>query len=151
MPEMYALGAVMSLKNDPGRQAPSDPSSGSADLIAPARTLVGDARETHRPYVADDARTNRERRQVPMDPKQQAGSKGRSLSVKRDELKDGDRLIEMSGGGAVLGRADGIWGCDCSEWTWDCDIGPNGAVWCTKVCVRYDCAPLPSAMGMMRG
>lgn len=86
-----------------------------------------------------------------MDAKQQGDSKRQRLEVRRDALEKGDRLIELEGGQGVLSRVAGMWGCDCTEWTWDCDIGPNGAVWCTKVCVKYECTPMPDVMGTMQG
>lgn len=82
--------------------------------------------------------------------KQQGDSDRERLEIRRDALEKGDRLIELSDGQGVLSRVSGIWGCDCTEWTWDCDIGPNGAVWCTKVCVKYVCAPIPDVMGTMQ-
>jgi hypothetical protein len=71
----------------------------------------------------------------------------RPLKIDRQTLKKGDRFVEMRVGQGVLTRGNGMWGCDCTEWTWDCDFGPNGDVWCTKVCVKYECTPVPSMMG----
>jgi len=76
-------------------------------------------------------------------------AKSKTLRVKRGRLKKGDRLMEFDRGQAVLQRASTEWWCECKEWEWDCDIGPNGDVWCSKVCVLYECR-LGPAIGPAR-
>ena len=67
----------------------------------------------------------------------------KTIEIKRGNLEEGDRLFQTSHHQAVLMRAGGEWWCECKEWEWDCDIGPGGDVWCTKVCVRMECDRLP--------
>ena len=65
--------------------------------------------------------------------------------IKRADLKRGDQVIELDNGQSIVSRAGlGDWWCECTQWHWDCDLGPNGEVWCTKVCVRMDCQRLPA-------
>lgn len=71
-------------------------------------------------------------------------SKSETLEIRRGDLKAGDRLMQYDQHHAVLQRANGEWWCDCTEWEWDCDIGPGGEVWCTKICVAMSCTRGPS-------
>lgn len=74
-------------------------------------------------------------------------AQGKTLEIKRGEMAPGDRLLALGGDQAVLAREAEVWGCDCTEWEWDCEEGPNGTVWCTKVCVKYVCTPVPAFGG----
>jgi hypothetical protein len=77
-------------------------------------------------------------------------TKRKSITVKRGTLKKGDRLMEFDHHRALLVREQGEWWCECKEWEWDCDIGPNGDVWCVQKCVRYECVPGPTNIGPAR-
>ena len=67
------------------------------------------------------------------------------VEIKRGALQKGDRFTEIGANNAVLQRMRGEWWCVCKEKHWDCDIGPNGDVWCTEKCVRYECTPIEHA------
>lgn len=65
------------------------------------------------------------------------------VEITRGELDKGDRIIQIDDRQAVLMRAGGEWWCECTDWEWDCDIGPGGDVWCVKKCVKMSCERLP--------
>lgn len=73
------------------------------------------------------------------------GSSRETVTIERGALGKGDRMTELGNGMAVLQRANREWWCVCKHKHWDCDIGPDGDVWCVEKCLKYECTPMDNA------